>query len=363
MRASSPKRLPRDGNLNLPETATTSTGPKLLLLSTLNHREDQLRGLASAGWSLGFHVVAIVVLSQVKYRSAPPRPPEQFLVKHVTPLYMPPELTQKAPNKTPLKKELTLESIAAKPILKSPTPAPAAKQATAAKQIPLPPVQAQQPAPKPLIVEAPKLDVAPPSPQAPQIANTQTLPPPPGNAPPKIAFEDVAPKTAPTGGRVAGGIAMPSSSVQEAMRALTHNGGAGASSLGDTVTDDGIGAGLNLPPSAGRPQSSIQLKSDAQGADFRPYMIQVLAAIRRNWLAVYPEAAKTGMRGQVILQFRIDQKGQVVKVVFNGQSSSRPLNEAAVAAISASTPMPPFPAAFKGDSVVLQMTFLYNMPR
>jgi TonB family protein len=352
--------LPQDGNLNLPDTAFTSTEPKLLLLSTLN-QEDWRRGRASAGWSIGFHLVAIAVLSTVKYNRTPPRPPEQVLVKHVTPLYLPPELTQKAPNKTPPKKELTLESIATKPILKSPTPAPAAKQAAQAKAIPLPPVQVAQPAPKPMIVEAPKIE-APPNPQAPQITATQTLPPLPGNAPPKITFEDVAPKTT-SGGRASGGISMPNSSVQEAMKALTRNGGAGASSMGDTVTDDGIGQGLNLPPSAGRPQSSIQLKSDAMGADFRPYMIQVLAAIRRNWLAVYPEAAKTGMRGQVILQFRIDQKGQVVKVVFNGQTQSRPLNEAAVAAISASTPMPPFPAAFKGDSVVLQMTFLYNMPR
>jgi TonB family protein len=156
---------------------------------------------------------------------------------------------------------------------------------------------------------------------------------------------------------------MPSTSVDSALRALTRGGGAGSSSVGDTISDEGSGPGLNLPPSAGRPQSSLQLKSDPMGVDFRPYMIQVLAAVRRNWFAVYPEAAKTGMRGQVILQFRIDKAGKVVKVGFNSETSSRPLNEAAVAAISASNPMPPLPAAFKGDSVVLQMTFLYNMPK
>lgn len=123
------------------------------------------------------------------------------------------------------------------------------------------------------------------------------------------------------------------------------------------------GTGPQWPPSDGRPQSSLQMKSDPMGVDFRPYMIQVLAAIRRNWFAVYPEEAKTGMRGQVIVQFRIDTKGLITKVDFNERSTLNPLDEAAVAAISASMPMPPFPAPFKGDHVDLQMSFLYNMPR
>ncbi len=354
--------MPQDGNLNLPDAASTSTEPKLLLLSTVNHQEDWRRGRAAALVSMGVHAVLFAVALTVKYTPRPPEPPEQFLVKHVTPLYTPPELTQKAPNRTPVKKDLTLESIAARPTIKSPAPAPAAKQMAQAKPLPPPPVQTPQVAARPTVVDAPKIEAAPPNPAPVQIANAPNLPPPPGNAPPKIALEDVAPKS--TGGsRPMGGIAMPNTSVQEAVRALTHNGGAGASAVGDTISDEGNSVGMNLPPSAGRPQSSLQLKSDPMGVDFRPYMIQVLAAIRRNWFAVYPEAAKTGMRGQVILQFKIDNKGQVVKVVFNGQTPSRPLNEAAVAAVSASTPMPPFPAAFKGDSVVLQMTFLYNMPR
>ena len=39
-----------------------------------------------------------------------------MLVRHVTPLYTPPELTQKAPNKAPVSKELTVESIAPRPV-------------------------------------------------------------------------------------------------------------------------------------------------------------------------------------------------------------------------------------------------------
>src|SRR5579863_5352713 len=144
--------------LTLPDVATTSTGPKLLLLDTLHEQEDwRRRRIAGAGAVL-FHVVLVTVLLNFRYTPRPPMPPERFLVKQVTPLFLPPELTQKAPNKTPPKKELVLESIKAAPILKSPTPAPAAKQAAPAKQIPLPPVEAAKVAPKPVMVEAPKIE-------------------------------------------------------------------------------------------------------------------------------------------------------------------------------------------------------------
>lgn len=99
------------------------------------------------------------------------------------------------------------------------------------------------------------------------------------------------------------------------------------------------------------------------GVDFRPYMMQVLAAVRRNWFAVYPEAARLGQRGQVVLEFAIAKQGLVTKVIFSSESGAKALDQSAVAAISASNPLPPLPTDFKGDRIVLRMTFLYNMPR
>ena len=99
------------------------------------------------------------------------------------------------------------------------------------------------------------------------------------------------------------------------------------------------------------------------GVDFRPYLLQALAAVRRNWFAVYPEAARLGQRGQVVLQFSIIRQGTVTKVIYTTESGSRALDQAAVAAVSASNPLPPLPVEFKGDRIILQMTFLYNMPR
>ena len=40
------------------------------------------------------------------------------------------------------------------------------------------------------------------------------------------------------------------------------------------------------------------------GVDFRPYLTQILATIRRNWYAVMPESVKLGRRGKVGLLFK-----------------------------------------------------------
>jgi outer membrane biosynthesis protein TonB len=53
----------------------------------------------------------------------------------------------------------------------------------------------------------------------------------------------------------------------------------------------------------------------------------------------------------------------VLKLVYAEQSGSRPLDEAAVAGISASNPFPPLPTEFKGERIVVQLNFAYNMPR
>jgi TonB family protein len=121
--------------------------------------------------------------------------------------------------------------------------------------------------------------------------------------------------------------------------------------------------GMNLPPSAGRPRSNLELRSDPMGVDFRPYMMQVLAAVRRNWFAVYPEAARLGQRGQVVLEFAITKPGIVNKVIYATESGAKALDQSAVAAISASNPLPPLPTEFKGERIVLRMTFMYNMQR
>ncbi|MDP9054155.1 MAG: TonB C-terminal domain-containing protein, partial [Acidobacteriota bacterium] len=265
-----------------------------------------------------------------------------------------------------LSKELTVEAIPARPVPKA-APAPPRKRAP----LPAPPI-ARAPAAKPVILDAPKIELpkSPAESQADQLAKlTHPAPPPPPAQPPKLALENVAQPPAPAGGSNQGrplrGLIAPNQAVEAAVRDLAANGAV----PGHQVVDDagaessGAGLGLNLPPSAGRPHSNLELRSDPLGADFRPYMQQVLAAIRRNWFAVYPEAARLGQRGEVILEFAIAKQGMVTKVIFSSASGAKALDQSAVAAISASNPLPPLPSSFRGDRIVLRMTFMYNMQR
>jgi TonB family protein len=346
------------------ESASQITEPEPNLLLQRDHLDDWRRWRSAAIYSAIAHVVLIIGLllapaSGTRVYQDAPRPEI-----HVVHLYTPTDLTQKAPNKSPLSKELTVQAIPPHPEIKAPTPAPAAKKASPPIPFPPPPRVAKN-EPKPVEPpSAPKIEG--PQTQQEQIANLNLPPPPPPPAQqPKLVLEN-ATAPPPAGNKQAskGTITMPDTSVEAAVRSLSQSGGAlGNQSVGDTSDQPGIGAGLNLPPSAGQPHSNLELRSDPMGVDFRPYMIQVLAAVRRNWFAVYPAAAKAGMRGEVVLEFAIAKQGSVNKVIFAGQSGARPLDEAAVAAISASNPLPPLPSAFRGDRIVLRMTFKYNMPR
>ena len=129
--------------------------------------------------------------------------------------------------------------------------------------------------------------------------------------------------------------------------------------MGDS-TDMSVGAGLHLPAAAAR-LSNFELKSDPMGVDFWPYLQRVLAVVKLNWSAVYPQAARLGLRGQVTLEFSVRKDGTVDKIVYDEQSGSRALDNAAVAAISASEHLPSLPAEFKGDRIVLKMSFMYNI--
>jgi TonB family protein len=347
------------------EFATPDTEPEIHLLLRRDHRDDWRRWRSAAAASVLVHVVLLTVLLLMP-ESAPNRVYEQPRIIRFTPLYIPTELTQKAPNKGKLSKELTVEAIAPRPVIKAPSPAPP-KRVPPPAPLPLP--QAAKAEPKPVAVEPPKIE--PPKidlpPQQTEIAKLNPpLPPPP--QPPKLALENAAPPPPPAGsnqGKRLGTVLIPNTSVEAAVHDLTTNGTLGGrQSVGDSGTDLGAaGAGLNLPPSAGRPHSNLELRSDPLGVDFRPYMVQVLAAVRRNWFAVYPEAARLGQRGEVVLEFAIAKQGIVTKVIFSTESGAKALDQSAVAAISASNPLPPLPAEFKGDRIVLRMTFMYNMQR
>jgi TonB family protein len=313
----------------------------------------------SAVVSIVAHIVLVVALLTIP---SGPEPQQAAEVHHiVTPLIDPPtELTQKTPNKRPPTKEFNVAEEKPRPRIQIPGGAPSTNRPRAAipAEVPQPPTPRPTPLPEP-----PKLEANATPPNLPPIAQTSPQIEPVEK--PKLPFEDPppAPTPLPPG---QGRLPPVNPSVSEAIRqAVKGSPGAGLT-IGDpdlSVGPGGIGEAITLPPAPGTQGSQLELLSDPMGVDFRSYLTQVLAAVRRNWVAVIPESAKLGRQGRVGIQFAIAKNGSVPKLVITTHSGTDALDRAAVAGVSASNPFPPLPSEFKGDVIRLQFNFAYNMPK
>jgi len=304
----------------------------------------------------------LIVLLPSDFLSPPPEPARVPTI--VTPLVEPlTEFTQPTPTKGKITKEIDMAALQPRPTIQLPRGAPSTTQPMAQRPAAIP--SAPQPAPAAL-PEPPRVEAVakePPKIELP-FTNSTVPPPPPTVEKPKITLENVGgppPPVPPAQSKVA----IPNMSVAEAIRQNSRGGNpSGGLMVGDPgAGSGGYGEGINLPPSPGAQGSALELKSDPMGVDFRPYLTQILATIRRNWYAVMPESVKLGRHGKVGLLFAIVKSGNVSKVTYAFQSGADSLDKAAIAAISASNPFPPLPVEFKGDRVVLQLNFAYNVPK
>lgn len=129
----------------------------------------------------------------------------------------------------------------------------------------------------------------------------------------------------------------------------------------------GTGGGPGGLPGAMQPNFNTpfpRILSDTRGVDFTPYLIRLVREVRRNWYAVIPESVRWGEKGKVVIVFTILKDGSVPAGQPNiAYSSGRShLDRPTLAAIRTSQPFPPLPEEFTGPNLVLQFTFLYNLP-
>ena len=341
----------------------------LHLLTEWGSPGDHARQWRARAISLLAHVVliAIVMLLPVGVTET-----SREVERRVTPLIEPlTELTQKAPNKGKINKEFNAAVIEPRPRIQIPAGLPSTTRPQAATPLPppFPPPGPKTPVPTPPLPEPPKIETKElPNPELPQVAQVnppQILPvEKPPEEKPKLTLETPGAPPPLTGGGGQGRLPIPDTSVSEAVRQV-----AGGVSTGLVIGDlgmsgpGGLGEGLNLPPSPGVQKSNLELLSDPQGVDFRPYLTRILTVVRQNWRAVMPEAARLGRRGRTAIQFAISRTGVVTKVVYVTRSGTDALDRAAVAGISMSNPFAPLPTEFKGDRIILQFNFAYNMPQ
>ena len=345
--------------MNGPRSVAPEVEPLLSLCLLEDVDRPQARRLAGVGVAslLANLLLLLGVTTLASIEGTPPLPARPPLdINKSTPLIFPRELTQKAPNKAEVAKEVHLEDLLPKlevPAQRkvfTPPPAPERQKAQNAAPTLEPPTMAQ--AAPPALGTTPNIP-APPVP-TPQIQAQEK---------PKLAFETPGVQGAPSSPQPGGigRIATPHATVDDAVRKVARQGGGGLV-IGDNTDEPGLGQQLGRIPAPGRQASQVELLSDPQGVDFKPYLIRVLAAVRRNWFSVIPESVRFGRQGRVVIQFSISKAGSVPKLVIANASGTEALDRAAVAGISASNPFPPLPPEFKGDQIRVQLVFSYNVP-
>jgi outer membrane biosynthesis protein TonB len=369
-----------------PVAATARAAAEDLELDLELHREDALERLQrrrSQASSLAAHLALILLLSVLPHAAPPPLLDMETLQLDTVSLLAPSaaelaELTRRTPNQQETTKLFEGLAEPDRPAEVVPQPAPPRPV------IPVPDPPRIEPPPTPPAA-APKLDVEQPTqPDRPKVADARSPAPgltQPGQNRPQLRPNELpvlnAPKKADSkleveqatatglgrdGDLQIGNVrlnARPDEVIQAAVDSLVA--GSGTQIVGDGYSS---GVGAATPPSSGNRGSTLELLSDPKGVDFRPYLIQVLAAVRRNWYAVIPESARLGMsRGRVAIQFIIARDGAVPKLVIADSANVNALDHAAVAGISASVPFQRLPVEFSGNEIRLQFVFLYNVKR
>ena len=340
--------------LNLPASAV-----ELNLLLEWPDERSRPQWAAILATSVALHFILFLLAVQLPSFVGRSEPARGVIVRHI-PLYLPPDvLTQRTPNRQKLSKSIDLADLLALPQQQAERAArPSTKKFELPKQTA--PKQTTKNSPQ-ILPDAPQIAVnQAPGPLPPGALNGIGAPAPPPPAPEHTPFQNVGsepplnphPKLAP-----------PKATIDAVINGLAQN----ANGRHLVISDDNPAEPLpGTPGSNGQPgaqHSAVELQSDPQGADFKPYLTRILAIVRANWRRVIPESARMGMlRGRTVLEFEINRDGSIPKLVTADSSGLEPLDRAAVAGLSMSNPLPPLPADYKGFQVRLAFSFSYNMP-
>lgn len=306
--------------------------------------------------SVALHFVLFLIAIQMP--SVVQDEPRRTVVMHHIPLYLPRDvMTQREPNRQKLSKQIDLADLLAsqQSHARPSAPRPRVKRFELPKQSPAPPPKS----PPQILPEAPAVAMnQAPAPLPLGSPNGITAPPPP--APSTSPFEDVGTQAAPSAHPK---LAPPKSGIQAAINGLAQNSNGRHLIISDDSPSE---PSLGSPGALSRPEgqhAAVELQTDPEGADFKPYLRQILSIVRANWRRVIPESARMGtLRGRTVVEFIISRDGNIPKLVTSDPSGSEPLDRAAVAGLSMSNPLPPLPADFKGYQIRLAFSFAYNMP-
>ncbi len=309
--------------------------------------------------SVALHICFFFIALNLPSFVARAEPESRVIVRHV-PLYLPPDvLTQRAPNRNKLSKNIDLADLLAarEQQARRAAPNPSTKHFELPKQAM--PAQMAKNSPQ-ILPEAPQVPLNQTPAPSPGALNGIGAPAPPPPAPPSQPFQNIGSEAPPNPHPA---LAPPKASVQAAINGLAQNAIGRHLIISDDNPSHPLPGTSGSAGQLGAQHSAVELQSDPQGADFKPYLTQILAIVRANWRRVIPASARMGtLRGRTVLEFEINRDGSIPKLVTADSSGSEPLDRAAVAGLSMSNPLPPLPSDYKGFQVRLAFSFSYNMP-
>ena len=149
-----------------------------------------------------------------------------------------------------------------------------------------------------------------------------------------------------------------------------------------TLLVGGSAMAQERPAPFARTDMIVAAIGNSTGADLKAYADSVLRAVQPKWIELRPavatdadgnlyvaetensrvrKVAAGSANGRVELQLAVMPDGRVTKIVFVAKSGIAALDSAAAGAIVDSNPLPPLPAEFKGDRIVLEIGFLYGV--
>lgn len=355
--------------VSAPEVPPITPEPDLDLLLHWEQRQSPTGWLTVLTASLLIHLLVFFTALRLPTFVVRHELPSRRVIVHKIPLYLPPDLlTQKAPNKQAVSKSIDLADLLSIPGQEARKASPKrssksfeiAKQVAAPKPVPVPPA----PAPPQILPQTP----APEKPQSsaqtlpPSTTTTASATPPPAavQKPQNMPFQNIDsdvpdnpnPSLRPPKINLRGDTSTPAPS-RDGRRTV----------MSDDNPEDASPGAPGVLGNPGERHAAVELKSDPQGTDFKPYLTRILAIVRTNWKRVIPESARSGaMSGRTTVEFIITRDGQIPKMVTAASSGSDPLDRAAIAGLSMSNPLPPLPTDFKGYQVRLAFSFDYNMP-
>jgi len=202
-----------------------------------------------------------------------------------------------------------------------------------------------------------------PQPPVQQAAAPPTSPPPQSSAPPPQENKQIAKLQLPQSSAepqrslqdISDGLEAPGFSVKKSIEQARMSGSYGqGGSGGDSLRNfDNRQANFSV--------EEPTILSDTLGVDFGSWLRLVYYRVRDNWYAVIPELIRSGTKGKVVIIFDIHSNGRIDNLQVVKSSGLSPYDRAAVSSLKLSEPFPSFPHAFKGPSLTLQFSYLYNV--